>query len=112
MSVKVPLPLLRYKAGKEDGPVLPGQFVEFTTKMSCQPSPSTSRNAAPEPIVSGRYLRPKAPLLWRKWIPAALVTSEKVTSAIPAAVAPEGAGRDDRPAVRCNPATASARPAM
>src|SRR5688572_23221533 len=48
--------------------------------MSCAPSPSTSRNAPPAPIVSGRYFLPKAPLSCVKWIPAVLVTSVKVGS--------------------------------
>src|SRR5208282_3235318 len=31
--------------------------------------------AQPEPMVSGRYFFPKAPLLWTKWMPACAVMS-------------------------------------
>src|SRR5688500_11996655 len=43
--------------------------------MSCQPSLSKSRKAPPEPIVSGRYFLPAAPLLCLKRMPAWVVTS-------------------------------------
>src|SRR5712671_6186874 len=43
--------------------------------MSCQPSPSWSRKAHPEPSVSGRNFPPNAPLWCRKAIPAEFVTS-------------------------------------
>ena len=43
--------------------------------MSGQPSPSASKNAQPEPSVSGRNFLPARPLLWVKWMPACAVTS-------------------------------------
>ena len=56
--------------------------------MSCRPSPSASKNATPEPIVSGRYFLPTAPLLCLKRRPAAAVTSVNCTAA--GAEAPRG----------------------
>src|SRR5690349_25056490 len=61
--------------------------------MSCQPSLSYSRNAPPEPIVSGRYFLPKAPLLCLKRIPASVVTS--VNSIGPAGRGGVGLGDGD-----------------
>ena len=52
----------------------------LSSRMSGQPSPSASKNAAPEPIVSGRYFFPARPLLWVKLMPAADVTSVNVNS--------------------------------
>src|ERR1035441_5527018 len=43
--------------------------------MSGQPSPSASKNAHPDPNVSGKYFLPARPLLWTKWMPACAVTS-------------------------------------
>src|ERR1035437_9557176 len=43
--------------------------------MSGQPSPSASKKAHPDPMVSGRYFLPARPLLWTKWMPACAVTS-------------------------------------
>src|SRR5262245_50951353 len=43
--------------------------------MSGQPSASESRNAQPDPNVSGKSLPPLDPLLWRKLMPALAVTS-------------------------------------
>src|SRR4051812_25513079 len=77
MSVNVPFRLFRYNAEKEGPPVLPGQSRELISRISCQPSLSTSRKAAPEPTVSGRYFFPNAPLLCRNLIPAAAVASTK-----------------------------------
>src|SRR5687768_13776637 len=79
ISENVPFRLLRYSAWRD---VLdagrPGQFRELISSASCHPSPSASKNAAPEPIVSGKYFRPNAPLLCRKRMPAAEVTSVNV----------------------------------
>src|SRR5262245_35106762 len=47
--------------------------------MSCQPSPSASSTTTPDPIVSGRYFLPNAPLLWTKRMPAACVMSVNCT---------------------------------
>src|SRR6187401_306993 len=78
MSTKDPLPVLRYKALRVRFP--PGvQLLPFTRNRSGQPSPSASKNAPPEPSVSGRYFFPARPLLWVKRTPAAAVTSVNVT---------------------------------
>ncbi len=45
--------------------------------MSGQPSPSASKNAQPEPIVSGSHFFPALPLLCVNLMPAAAVTSVK-----------------------------------
>ena len=62
MLVNVPLRLLRYSARQRSAaarrPVL-----AVDSRMSGQPSPSTSKNAQPEPIVSGRHFFPARPLL-------------------------------------------------
>ena len=50
--------------------------------MSGQPSPSASRNAQPDPIVSGRYFFPALPLLWVNRMPAAAVTSVNFTARV------------------------------
>jgi hypothetical protein len=76
ISVKVPFLLLRYSASAERAVFgRPGHVVDCTRTMSCQPSPSTSTNAQPDPIVSGRYFFPNAPFSCLKRIPAAAVTS-------------------------------------
>src|SRR6185369_4267789 len=49
----------------------------LTSKMSSQPSPSTSRKAQPEPIVSGSQRLPVRPALWVNLRPAWAVTSVK-----------------------------------
>src|SRR6185436_16577870 len=46
----------------------------------------------PLPIVSGRYFLPKAPLVWRKRMPAAVVTSVKVRPGAAAWAAARGSG--------------------
>src|SRR5688500_17036659 len=74
-SEKVPFRLLRYSAWSDAVAGRPGQFRELINSASCHPAPSASKNAAPDPIVSGRYFRPNAPLLWRKRMPAVDVTS-------------------------------------
>jgi hypothetical protein len=66
--------------------------VEFTKKMSCLSSPSKSRNTTPEPMVSGRYFWPNAPLVWRNEILAAAVTSTKRTPASCAAASAAASG--------------------
>src|SRR5688572_16936767 len=77
--VNVPSRLLRYSACSDALDAgRPGQFRELISSASCHPSPSASKNAAPEPIVSGKYFRPNAPLLCRKRMPAAEVTSVNV----------------------------------
>src|SRR5690349_15876240 len=43
--------------------------------MSSPPSPSASKNAQPEPIVSGSHFLPARPELWVNLMPAAAVTS-------------------------------------
>src|SRR5688572_22182946 len=77
-SEKVPFRLLRYSAWSDAVAGRPGQFRELINSASCHPSPSASKNAAPDPIVSGRYFLPNAPLLWRNRMPAAEVTSVNV----------------------------------
>ena len=72
--VNVPFLLLRYRAWSERRP-LGCQSLLLTSRMSGQPSPSASKNAQPEPTVSGRYFLPARPVLWTKVIPAAAVTS-------------------------------------
>ena len=47
------------------------------SRISAQPSPSKSKKAQPEPIVSGSYFLPGAPAVVTNWIPAAAVTSVK-----------------------------------
>jgi hypothetical protein len=61
--VNVPSWLLWYSAEYDGAPGRPGQFFELTSSTSCQPSLSASRNATPDPMVSGRYFFPNAPLL-------------------------------------------------
>ena len=79
MSVNVPSRSLRYSAACVAGSPRPGHAVPLTSSRSCQPSPSTSSQRAPEPNVSGMYLAPKAPVLWVKRTPADSVTSVKTT---------------------------------
>src|SRR5262245_44444328 len=74
MSVNVPLRLLRYNAWRDSDAGRPGQLLELMNRMSGQPSPSASKNATPEPIVSGKYFFPNAPLLCLKRMPANDVT--------------------------------------
>jgi len=82
MSVKVPFLSLRYSASAGRGAFgRPGHTVDCTRTMSCQPSPFTSTKAHPDPIVSGRYFFPNAPLSCLKRIPAAAVTSANVIGA-------------------------------
>src|SRR5918994_1686964 len=79
-SVNVPFLLLRYSACSERR--APGfQSLELITSMSGQPSALASRNAAPEPSVSGRNFLPARPLLCTNLIPAVAVTSVNVTAA-------------------------------
>src|SRR5829696_158453 len=77
-SVKVPFLLLRYRPWRERR--APGfQFLELIRSTSGQASAFASRNAAPEPSVSGRNFLPARPLLCTNLIPAAAVTSVNVT---------------------------------
>ena len=86
---------------RRPGPARPVRRVD--EQESCQPSPSASRKATPDPSVSGRYFLPKAPLLWRKRMPAGAVTSVKWTGSPaprrPAHAAARGAGKQQRVAV-------------
>src|SRR3954467_5469978 len=79
ISVNVPSWLFRYSADDDGEGGRPGQFIEFTKNTSCHPSPSASKKTTPEPIVSGRYFFPNAPLLCAKRIPACRVTSVNVS---------------------------------
>src|SRR5262245_28423402 len=72
--------------------------------MSCQPSPSKSRKAAPAPRVSGRNFLPKAPLVCLKRMPAFAVTSTNVT--------PEAAGGAGDGAVWATRARTVSRPSF
>src|ERR671910_1626741 len=79
-SVKVPFLLLRYRPWRERW--APGfQFLELIRSTSGQASAFASRNAAPEPSVSGRNFLPARPLLCTNLIPAVAVTSVNVTAA-------------------------------
>ena len=62
MSLNVPLRLLRYKRCVDFG-VFGVHGLLLISSMSGQPSPSTSRNAQPEPRVSGNHFFPDLPLL-------------------------------------------------
>src|SRR5579871_3507428 len=73
-SVKVPLRLLWYRAGRERRP-LGVQSLLLISRMSGQPSPSKSKKAHPEPRVSGSHFFPALPLLCTNLMPAAVVTS-------------------------------------
>src|SRR4030095_13827406 len=101
MSTNAPW-LFRYSAGTEPRPGRPGQLFELTSSRSCQPSPSASNHTAPDPIVSGRYFRPNAPLLWTKRMPVCAVTSVNVgggpTAEATIAIAPKPSIRNVRTA--------------
>src|SRR5688572_20043301 len=105
-SENVPLALFRYSACRARGPdvVLPraesrGHAFELISRMSSHPSPSASANAPPEPIVSGRYFLPAAPLEWRNLMPAAAVTS--VNARPPAVMTPRLKAHGARTKAQC-----------
>src|SRR5260221_61688 len=83
----------------------------LTKKRSGRPSPSASKKTTPEPMVSGRYLRPRAPLLWVRRMPAGRVAWVKVTGiGDPVAGAGVGASAAGRPPqAQSAAATAEAR---
>ena len=58
MLVNLPAPLFRYSALSDRLPARGVQSRPFTRNTSSQPSPSTSKNAAPDPIVSGSHFLP------------------------------------------------------
>src|SRR5689334_3635582 len=76
-SENVPSLLLRYSACSDRRP-RGAQSFELISSRSNQPSPSASRNAAPDPSVSGRYFFPVLPALCTNLIFAAAVTSVNV----------------------------------
>src|SRR2546426_10085228 len=72
--VNVPFLLLRYSADRDLRP-RGVQSLLLMSRMSGQPSPSASKNAPPDPSVSGRNFFPARPLLWVNLTPEAAVIS-------------------------------------
>src|SRR5216684_747884 len=64
--------------------------------MSSQPSPSASKNATPDPMVSGSHFFPVRPELWTKRMPAAAVTSVNLTGSLGGGTGINNAAPDNR----------------